>query len=135
MSFRIQPTSLTFSCDLLFSLHLDHFNSTSRYSLTSCFQYWFIICCIILHVLKLAGIWLSKFPGGRELNERVIIKWLGVRGNSMSRRSATFVSVSEFKMASLSTSIFGIRQMRAFLSIKLFVFCNRRSQTPQKWGP
>ena len=67
---------------------------------------WFFICCGFLHVLKLAGIWLSNFPGGRELKGRLIRKWLGVRGNSLLRRPATFVRGSDFKVASLSTSIF-----------------------------
>ena len=105
MSFRIQTTSLTLSGDWLFSFHFDLLSSVGRYSLTIRFQKWFIICCRFRHVLKLAGVWLSNFPGGRELNGRLIKKWLGVRGISLSGRTATFVRGLEFKMASLSASI------------------------------
>ena len=98
MSFRIQTKSLTLSGDCLFSFHLDLFSGVSRYSLTSRFQKWFIICWRFLYDLKLTAIWLPNFPGGRELNGRLIRKWLGVRGISLSGRSATFVRGREFKM-------------------------------------
>ena len=89
----------------MFSFRFDLLCSLNRYSLTRRFQKWFTICCTFRHVLKLAGIWVSNFPGGRDLNGRLIRKWLGVRGISLSGISETIVRGLEFKMASLSTSI------------------------------
>ena len=83
-------TSLSLSSDWLFSFHSDLLSSVGRYSLTSRSHNRFIICCRFLHVLKMAGIWLSNFPGGRELNIRLIRKWLGVRGVSLSGRAVLF---------------------------------------------
>ena len=87
------------------SLHLDLFNSVGRYSLTSRFQNWLTISCTFFQDLKLAGSWLSNFPGVRELNGLLIRKWFGVRGISFSGRSATIVSGLEFNIASVSTKI------------------------------
>ena len=97
--------SLTLSGVWPLSLHLDIFNSVGRYSLTSRFQKWLTICCTFFQDLKLAGSWLSNFPGGRELNGLLIRKWCGVRGISFSGRSATIVSGLEFNIASVSTKI------------------------------
>ena len=97
--------SLTLSGVWPLSLHLDLFNSVERYSLTSRFQKWSTICCTFFQDLKLAGSWLSNFPGGRELNGLLIRKWFGVRGISFSGRSATIVSGLEFNIASVSTKI------------------------------
>ena len=129
--------SLTLSRD---SFHFDLLSSVGRYSLTSRFQKWFIICCRFCLFFKLAGIWLSNFPGGRELNGRLIRKWLGVRGISLLGRSATFVRGLVFKMASHSTSInwntsSGSRFEPRMISRVLFAVCIKRSQTPPKGGP
>ena len=138
MTFRIQATSL--SGDWLFSFHLDHLSSVGRYSWKSRLQKWFIICCRSLHDLKLAGIWLSKFPGGRELNGQLIRKWLGVRGIWLSGRLVIFVRVREFKIASLSISIVWNTSSESFfeprmISSVVFAVCIKRFQTPPKWGP
>ena len=97
--------SLTLSGVWSLSLHLDLFNSIGRYSLTSRFQKWLTICCTFFQDLKLAGSWLSNFPGVRELNGLLIRKWFDVRGISFSGRSATIVSGLEFNIASVSTKI------------------------------
>ena len=139
MSFRIQTTSLTLSGDWLFSFHFDLLCSVGKYSLTSRFQKWFIICCRFRHVLMLAGIWLSNFPGGRDFNGRLIRKWLGVRGISLSGRAATFVRGLEFKLASLSTSFVWSTSSESrfeprMISSVLFAVCIKRSQRPPKGG-
>ena len=118
MSLRIQTKSLTSSGDWLFSFHLNLLSGVGRYYLTTRFQKWLIIWCMFVHDLKLAGISLSEFPCGRELNRRLIWRWSGVRGISLLGRSATFVRGRELKMASLSTNIFGMRQVRVFLSLE-----------------
>ena len=96
---------LTLSGIWSLSLHLDLFNSVGRYSLTRRFQKRLTICCAFFQDLKLAGSWLSDFPGGRELNGLLIRKWFGVRGISFSGRSATIVGGLEFKKASVLTKI------------------------------
>ena len=85
----------------------------------------------------LAGIWLSNFPGGRDFNGRLIRKWLGVRGISLSGISATFVRGLEFKLASLSTSVVWSTSSESrfepkMISSVLFAVCIKRSQTPPK---
>ena len=78
MSFNAQTTSLTVRGDWLLSLNFDLLCGLCRYSLASRFLKFFINCCSFLHVLKLAGEMLSISPGGKELNGRLIRKWLCV---------------------------------------------------------
>ena len=122
------------------SISLNLLSSVGRYSLTSRFQKWFIIWCRFVHVLKLAANGPSKFPVDRELNERMTRRLIGVRGISLSERSATFVRGRQLNMASLSTSFVWNSSIESLfepikISSVLFAFRIQRSQTPPKWGP
>ena len=94
----------------------------------------------IAHVLKLTGIWLSNFPVGRELNGRLIRKWLGVRDVWFSERSVTYVRVRDFRLASLFTSIVrnttseGLFEPRMINTVLFEVFI-KCSQAPTNWRP
>ena len=111
-----------------------------RYSLTSPFRKWLTIYFTFFQDFKLAGSWLSNFPGGRELNGLLIRKWFGVRDISFSGRSATIVSGLEINIASVSTKIvmntlsYILLEPRMINRVGLAVWI-KRSQIPPKWGP
>ena len=125
--------SLTLSGVWPLSLHLDLFNSVGRYSLTSRCKKWLTICCTFFQDLKLAGSWLSNFPGGRELNGLLIRKWFGVRGISFSGRSATIVSGLEFNIASARPKLSWKHQATIFWSLEWSIE-HVVQQSSQKWN-